>query len=164
MVVGSAATTVEEAIAALSAKIGEKLELRRVQFFDGNVETYLHKRAADLPPAVGVLVEFEGSDQDAAHSVALQIAALKAKYLTRDEVPEDVIANERHIAEETAKAEGKPEAALPKIIEGRVTGFFKDVVLLDQPSVSDNKKTVKALLDEAGVTVTRFARFEVGQA
>ena len=161
---GSAATTVEEAIAALSAKIGEKLELRRVQFFDGNVETYLHKRAADLPPAVGVLVEFEGSDQDAAHSVALQIAALKAKYLTRDEVPEDVIANERHIAEETAKAEGKPEAALPKIIEGRVTGFFKDVVLLDQPSVSDNKKTVKALLDEAGVTVTRFARFEVGQA
>lgn len=156
--------TVEETIAELSAKIGEKLELRRVQFFDGNVETYLHKRAADLPPAVGVLVEFEGGDQDAAHSVALQIAALKAKYLTRDEVPADVVAAEKRVAEETAKAEGKPEAALPKIIEGRVNGFFKDVVLLDQPSVSDNKKTVKALLDEAGVTVTRFARFEVGQA
>lgn len=156
--------TVEETIAELSAKIGEKLELRRVQFFDGNVETYLHKRAADLPPAVGVLVEFEGSDQDAAHAVALQIAALKAKYLTRDEVPADVVAAEKRVAEETAKAEGKPEAALPKIIEGRVNGFFKDVVLLDQPSVSDNKKTVKALLDEAGVTVTRFARFEVGQA
>ena len=156
--------TVEEAIAALSAKIGEKLELRRVQYFDGNVETYLHKRAADLPPAVGVLVEFEGSDNSAAHSVALQIAALKAKYLTRDEVPEDVIANERRIAEETAKAEGKPEAALPKIVEGRLTGFFKDVVLLDQPSVADSKKTVKALLDDAGVTVTRFVRFEVGQA
>ena len=156
--------TVEETIAELSAKIGEKLELRRVQFFDGNVETYLHKRAADLPPAVGVLVEFEGSGQDAAHSVALQIAALKAKYLTRDEVPADVVAAEKRVAEETAKAEGKPEAALPKIIEGRVNGFFKDVVLLDQPSVSDNKKSVKALLDEAGVTVTRFARFEVGQA
>ena len=156
--------TVEETIAELSAKIGEKLELRRVQFFDGNVETYLQKRAADLPPAVGVLVEFEGSGQDAAHSVALQIAALKAKYLTRDEVPADVVAAEKRVAEETAKAEGKPEAALPKIIEGRVNGFFKDVVLLDQPSVSDNKKTVKALLDEAGVTVTRFARFEVGQA
>jgi len=156
--------TVEEAIAALSAKIGEKLELRRVQYYDGNVETYLHKRAADLPPAVGVLVEFEGSDSDAAHSVALQIAALKAKYLTRDEVPADVIANERHVAEETAKAEGKPEAALAKIVEGRLTGFFKDVVLLDQPSVSDSKKSVKALLDEAGVTVTRFVRFEVGQA
>ena len=156
--------TVEETIAELSAKIGEKLELRRVQFFDGNVETYLHKRAADLPPAVGVLVEFEGDDTDAAHSVALQIAALKARYLNRDEVPADVVAAERRVAEETAKAEGKPEQALPKIVEGRLTGFFKDVVLLDQPSVSDNKKTVKALLDEAGITVTRFVRFEVGQA
>jgi elongation factor Ts len=156
--------TVEAAIAELSAKIGEKLELRRVQYFDGKVETYLHKRAADLPPAVGVLVEFEGSDSGAAHSVALQIAALKAKYLSREEVPEDVLANERRIAEETAKAEGKPEQALPKIVEGRLTGFLKDVVLLDQPSVSDSKKTVKSLLDEAGVTVTRFARFEVGQA
>jgi len=160
--------TVEEAIAELSAKIGEKLELRRVQYFDGNVETYLHKRAADLPPAVGVLVEFAGGSDDkgadAAHSVALQIAALKAKYLTREDVPADLVAAEKRVAEETAKSEGKPEAALPKIIEGRVNGFFKDVVLLEQPSVSDNKKTVKALLDEAGVTVTRFTRFEVGQA
>jgi elongation factor Ts len=155
--------TVEQAIADLSAKIGEKLELRRVAFFDGTVETYLHKRAADLPPAVGVLVEYTGSNAEAAHSAALQIAALKARYLTRDEVPEDVVASERRIAEETAKAEGKPEQALPKIIEGRLNGFFKDAVLLEQPSVSDNKKTVKALLDEAGVTVTRFVRFEVGQ-
>ena len=160
----SAAPTVEQTIADLSAKIGEKLELRRAVYFDGTVETYLHKRAADLPPAVGVLVEYTGSDKDAAHAVALQIAALKAKYLTRDEVPEDIVANERRIAEETAKGEGKPEQALPKIIEGRLNGFYKDVVLLDQPSVSDNKKTVKALLDEAGVTVTRFVRFEVGQA
>jgi elongation factor Ts len=155
--------TVEQAIAELSAKIGEKLELRRVQYFDGNVEAYLHKRAADLPPAVGVLVEFTGEDKDAAHAAALQIAALKAKYLTRDDVPADLVETERRVAEETAKAEGKPEQALPKIIEGRLTGFFKDVVLLDQPSVSDSKKTVKALLDEAGVTVTRFVRFEVGQ-
>ena len=155
--------TVEEAIAELSAKIGEKLVLRRAQYFDGNVETYLHKRAADLPPAVGVLVEFTGDGTEAAHAVALQIAALKARYLSRDDVPADLIANERRIAEETAKAEGKPEAALAKIVDGRITGFYKDVVLLDQPSVSDNKKSVKALLDEAGVTVTRFARFEVGQ-
>lgn len=158
-------TTVEQAIADLSAKIGEKLELRRVAFFDGTVETYLHKRAADLPPAVGVLVEYDGGDgKEAAHAVALQIAALKARYLSRDDVPEDVVASERRIAEETAKAEGKPEQALPKIVEGRLNGFFKDSVLLEQPSVSDNKKTVKALLDEAGVTVTRFVRFEVGQA
>jgi len=161
-------TTVEQAIADLSAKIGEKLELRRVQYFDGNVETYLHKRAADLPPAVGVLVEFtggkDGKGTDAAHGVALQVAALKARYLSREEVPEDVVATERRIAEETAKAEGKPEQALPKIVEGRLNGFFKDAVLLEQPSVSDSKKTVKALLDDAGVTVTRFVRFEVGQA
>lgn len=160
--------TVEETIAALSAKIGEKLVLRRVQYFDGDVETYLHKRAADLPPAVGVLVEYESGDaakgRDAAHAVALQIAALKARYLSRTDVPEDLIVNERRIAEETAKAEGKPEAALSKIVDGRITGFYKDVVLLEQPSVSDNKKSVKALLDEAGVTVTRFVRFEVGQA
>ncbi|OBJ87851.1 translation elongation factor Ts [Mycobacterium gordonae] len=160
--------TVEQTIAELSAKIGEKLELRRVQYFDGNVETYLHKRAADLPPAVGVLVEFtggtDGNGADAAHSVALQIAALKARYLSRDDVPEDVVASERRIAEETAKAEGKPEQALPKIVEGRLNGFFKDAVLLEQPSVSDSKKSVKALLDDAGVTVTRFVRFEVGQA
>ena len=155
--------TVEQAIAELSAKIGEKLELRRVQYFDGNVEAYLHKRAADLPPAVGVLVEFTGDDKNAAHSAALQIAALKAKYLTRDDVPADLVETERRVAEETAKAEGKPAQALPKIIEGRLTGFFKDVVLLDQPSVSDSKKPVKALLDEAGVTITRFVRFEVGQ-
>ncbi|MDT5351273.1 MAG: elongation factor Ts [Mycobacterium sp.] len=157
-------TTVEEAIAALSAKIGEKLELRRATFFDGTVETYLHKRAADLPPAVGVLVEYTGAGAEAAHAVALQIAALKARYLSRDDVPADIVASERRIAEETAKAEGKPEQALPKIVEGRLNGFFKDAVLLEQPSVSDNKKTVKALLDEAGVTVTRFVRFEVGQA
>ena len=156
-------TTVEQLVADLSAKIGEKLELRRVAYFDGTVETYLHKRAADLPPAVGVLVEYNGASEEAAHAVALQIAALKAKYLTREDVPADLVANERRIAEETAKEEGKPEAALPKIVEGRVTGFYKDVVLLDQPSVSDNKKTVKALLEAAGVTVTRFVRFEVGQ-
>ena len=166
---GSATTAVEQAIADLSAKIGEKLELRRVAFFDGTVETYLHKRAADLPPAVGVLVEYEaGGDAEsaaaAAHAVALQIAALKARYLSRDHVPEDVLANERRIAEETSRAEGKPEQALPKIVEGRLGGFFKDVVLLEQPSVSDSKKTVKSLLDEAGVSVTRFVRFEIGQA
>jgi len=155
--------TVEQAIADMSAKIGEKLQLRRVAVFGGTVETYLHKRSADLPPAVGVLVEYTGSDPEAAHAVALQIAALKAKYLTRDDVPQDVVANERRIAEETARNEGKPEQALPKIVEGRLNGFFKDVVLLDQPSVSDNKKTVKALLDEADITVSRFARFEVGQ-
>jgi elongation factor Ts len=160
-------STVDDTVQAMAAKIGEKLELRRVVAFDGQVATYLHKRASDLPPAVGVLVEYSGEGDaaaDAARGVGMQVAALKAKYLTRDEVPADVVENERRIAEQTAREEGKPDAALPKITEGRVNGFFKDVVLLEQSSVTDSKKTVKNLLDEAGVTVTRFARFEVGQA
>ncbi|GAB89326.1 translation elongation factor Ts [Gordonia rhizosphera] len=160
-------STVADAVQALSAKIGEKLELRRVAAYDGPVAVYLHKRASDLPPAVGVLVSYTGEGDEAAEAArgaAMQVAALKARYATRDEVPADVVDNERRIAEETAKAEGKPEKALPKIVEGRVNGFYKDVVLLDQPSVQDSKKTVKALLDEAGVTVNGFARFEVGQS
>jgi elongation factor Ts len=92
----------------------------------------------------------------------MQIAAMRPQYLSRDEVPADVVAKEREIAEATAREEGKPEQALPKIIEGRVNSYFKEVALLDQPSVTDNKKSVKAVLDEAGVTVKRFARFEVG--
>ena len=158
-----AGKTVGEAVQELAARIGEKLVLRRVVAFDGTVETYLHRRGAGLPPAVGVLVEYTGGSSEAARAAALQIAALKPKYLTRDEVPADLVANERRIAEETARAEGKPEQALPKIIEGKVNAYYKDTVLLEQPSVTDNKKSVKQLLDAAGVTVTRFARFEVGQ-
>ncbi|ATQ27483.1 elongation factor Ts [Rhodococcus ruber Chol-4] len=157
--------TVDTLVQELSAKIGEKLELRRLAVFDGPVAVYLHKRASDLPPAVGVLVEYSGEGDaaaEAARAAAMQVAALKAKYLSRDEVPADTVENERRIAEETAKNEGKPEAALPKIVEGRLNGFFKDVVLLEQASVTDSKKTVKALLDDAGATVSRFVRFEVG--
>ncbi len=156
--------TVDASLQELSAKIGEKLELRRVVVFDGTVSTYLHRRASDLPPAVGVLVEYTGDNSDAARAAAMQVAAMKPKFVTRDEVPADLVASERRIAEETAREEGKPEQALPKIIDGRLNGFFKDVVLLEQSSVQESKKTVKALLDEAGVTVTRFARFEVGQS
>ncbi|GAB18538.1 elongation factor Ts [Gordonia effusa NBRC 100432] len=159
--------TVADAIAALSAKIGEKLELRRVAYFDGPVAIYLHKRASDLPPGVGVLVQYTGEGDaaaEAARNAAQQVAALKAKYASRDDVPAEIVEDERRIAEQTAREEGKPEQALPKIVEGRLTGFFKDVVLVDQPFVKDSKKTVKAILDEAGATVKAFARFEVGQS
>lgn len=156
--------TVSEAISEFSARIGEKLALRRVAVFDGKVTSYLHRRSADLPPAVGVLVEFTGDDVEAARSAAMQVAALKAKYASRDEVPEDLVANERRIAEESARAEGKPEQAITKIVEGKVNAYFKDAVLPEQPSVQDSKKTVGALLSEAGVAVTRFVRFEVGQS
>ena len=154
--------TVAETISALAAVIGEKIELGRVASFDGQVATYMHRRASDLPPAVGVLVEFDGDNSDVARGAAMQIAAMRPRYVTRDEVPADIVAKEREIAEATAREEGKPEQALPKIIEGRVNGFFKEVVLLEQASVQDNKKTVKAVLDEAGVTLKRFAHIEIG--
>ncbi|RJK98275.1 translation elongation factor Ts [Vallicoccus soli] len=159
--------TVEESISAASAVIGEKLELRRVALLGGEgkqVAAYMHKRSSDLPAQVGVLVEFEGGDAEAARGAAMQVAAMRPQFTTRDEVPAETVENERRIAEATAREEGKPEQALPKIVEGRVNGFFKDVVLLEQASVQDSKKTVKAVLDAAGVSVSRFARFEVGQA
>jgi len=122
----------------------------------------MHKRASDLPAQVGVLVEFQGDDIEAARGAAMQIAAMRPQYVSRDEVPAEIVDTERRIAEATAREEGKPEAALPKIIEGRVNGYYKDTVLLEQPAVQDLKKTVKAVLDAAGITVSRFARFEVG--
>ncbi|WP_295659443.1 translation elongation factor Ts [uncultured Nocardioides sp.] len=153
--------TVGEVVESLAISIGEKIELGQYVHFEGDVVAYMHKRAADLPPAVGVLVEYSG-DADAARGAAMQVAAMRPQFLTRDEVPADVVAKERQIAEATSREEGKPEQAIAKITEGRLNGFFKDVVLLEQPSVTESKKTVKAVLDEAGTTITRFARFEVG--
>ena len=155
-------STVGEVVEGLAVRIGEKIELGRVAVFEGSAVSYMHRRASDLPPTVGVLVEYDGDNEAAARSAAMQVAAMRPQYVSREEVPEDVVAKEREIAEATAREEGKPEQALPKIIEGRLNGFFKDVVLLDQPSVQDSKKNVKAVLDEAGVTLKRFARFEVG--
>ena len=153
--------TVGQVVDGLAISIGEKIELGQYVHFDGPVVAYMHKRAADLPPAVGVLVSYDG-DADAARAAAMQIAAMRPQYLTREEVPAEVVAHERDIAEKTSREEGKPEQAIAKITEGRVNGFFKDVVLLEQPSVTENKKSVKAVMDEAGTTLKRFARFEVG--
>ncbi|RNE49408.1 translation elongation factor Ts [Corynebacterium alimapuense] len=160
----SAADVLQE----LSAKIGEKLELRRAVTVEGDkVAVYLHHRSADLPPSVGVIVAYTGEGEEAeaaAKNAAMQVAALKAGYLTREDVPAEVVEKERSIAEQITREEGKPEKAIPKIIEGRLGGFYKDVVLLEQASVADSKKNVKQIMDEAGVTLTAFARFEVGQA
>jgi elongation factor Ts len=153
--------TVAEVVENLAITIGEKIELGRVAYFDGPVVAYMHKRAADLPPAIGVLVEYDGN-QAGADGAAKQIAAMRPQYLSRDEVPADIVAKEREIAEATSREEGKPEQAIAKITEGRLNGFFKDVALLEQPSVTEHKKSVQAVLDEAGTTVKRFARFEVG--
>jgi elongation factor Ts len=147
------------------AMMGEKIEVRRVTTFEGAyVGLYLHKTNPDLPPQLGVLVELTGEGGTVAKDVAQHIAAFAPTYVSRAEVPEDVVAKEREIAEATAKEEGKPEAALPKIVEGRVNGFFKDSVLLEQAFAKDNKKTVAKVLEEAGVQLTGFARFKVGQA
>lgn len=157
--------SVGEAITAAAATIGEKLELGRVARLDGPTASYLHRRSSDLPAQVGVLVAYTGEGADAAQAArgaAMQIAAMRPAYVSREDVPADVVEGERRIAESTAREEGKPEQALPRIIEGRLAGFFKEMVLLDQPAVQDGKRTVKQLLDEAGATVTGFVRFEVG--
>lgn len=154
--------TVGDVVEGLAVTIGEKIELGQVAYFDGQTVAYMHKRAADLPPAVGVLVEYDGSDAEAARGVAMQIAAMRPQYLSRDEVPADIVEKERSIAEATSREEGKPEQAIAKITEGRLNGFFKEVALLDQPSVTDSKKSVQQVLNDAGITIKRFARFEVG--
>lgn len=154
--------SVAEAVNELSVKIGEKLELAAAASFDGNAVVYLHRRSADLPPQVGVMVEHDGGDEDFVRGIAMQIAAMSPAYVTRDEVPAEVLDNERKIAELTAKEEGKPEAIIPRIVEGRLGGFYKEVCLVEQASVSDDKKTVGQLLKENGVEVKRFVRFSAG--
>ena len=156
--------TAGEALDALAAVIGEKLAIGRVAVFEGATAAYLHRKATDLPPQVGVLVAYTGGDGEAAKAAAMQVAAMRPQYVSRDDVPAEVVESERRIAEETARNEGKPEQALARIVEGRVNGFFKDAVLVEQPSVHDQNKSVGQALSEAGTQVTRFARFEVGQA
>jgi elongation factor Ts len=152
--------TVGEAVEELAVKIGEKLEVANAAYFDGRTAAYLHRRASDLPPQVGVLVEYEGEDEATARIVAMQIAAMRPTYLSREDVPADLVEDQRRIAEASAKEEGKPAQAVPKIVEGKVNAFFKDVALLDQLSVTDNKTPVGKQLAAAGVTVKRFVRFE----
>jgi elongation factor Ts len=145
-----------------NAAIGEKIEVRRVVRLEApHVASYLHRTNPDLPPQVGVLFATDARS-DVARDVAMHIAAIPPKYLTRDEVPEDVVANERRVAEATAREEGKPEGALPRIVDGRVNGYFKENVLLEQKFAKDQGKTVQKVLDEAGVKAAGFARFRVG--
>ena len=157
-------STVKAAIDEANVALGEKLEIRRFARFESeHTASYLHKTSPDLPPTVGVLVELSGPSE-VGRDIALHIASMAPKFVNRDEVPAEVVESERRLAEQIAREEGKPEQALPKIVEGRVNGFFKDFTLVEQAFVKDNKKTIAKVLEEAGVTVTRFARFKVGQA
>ena len=155
--------TVQELVDEANATIGEKIEIKRVaRVVAPTVVAYLHKTSPDLPAQIGVLFGSEGGDEATGRDVAMHIAAFAPTVLTRDEIDPAVVEHERKVAEETAKEEGKPEAALPKIIEGRVNGFFKESVLLEQAFAKDAKKTVQKVLDEAGAKATSFARFRVG--
>ncbi|MBX6370886.1 MAG: elongation factor Ts [Acidothermus sp.] len=157
--------TVRELIEENSAALGEKIELGRLARFTGaGLVSYLHKTSPDLPPQIGVLVELSAPQPEVGKDVAQHIAAFAPAYLTRDDVPAEVVESERRIAEATAREEGKPEQAIPKIVEGRVNAFYKDTVLCEQAFAKDPKKSVQQVLDEAGVRVVRFARFRVGQA
>ncbi|MDR1633474.1 MAG: translation elongation factor Ts [Bifidobacteriaceae bacterium] len=167
LVLGSPLTstkgTVQDAIDAVSATLGERIQLRRVGVVSGeHVEFYLHRTNKDLPPQVGVLVATDAKGAPVAHDVALHIAAYSPTYLNRDSVPDEVVASERRIAEETAIAEGKNEKAIPRIVEGRLNGFFKENVLLDQAFAKDPKTTVGKVVAQAGGVVTGFVRFRVG--
>ncbi|MEU3605867.1 translation elongation factor Ts [Streptomyces sp. NPDC035033] len=155
--------TVQAFVDEANANLGEKIVLDRfAAYADGYVSAYMHRTMPDLPPQIGVLVEFDKENAEVAKGVAQHIAAFAPKYLTREDVPAEVVESERRIAEETTRAEGKPEAAIAKIVEGRVNGFFKDATLLGQPYALDNKKSVQQVLNEAGVTLKRFTRIKVG--
>jgi elongation factor Ts len=157
--------TTQELIEEAGAALKEKLELGRYARFDGGyVASYLHKSDPALPPTLGVLVRLDEAGAGIAQDVAHQVAAMRPQYVTRDQVPDDVLANERRIAEQVTREEGKPEQAIPKIVEGRLNAFLKDIVLVDQASVRDQKKSVKQLLAEQGASVLEFARFQIGQA
>ncbi|WP_284303923.1 translation elongation factor Ts [Mobilicoccus caccae] len=155
--------SVKELLDEANAGIGEKIEVRRVARVEGpKVVSYLHKTSPDLPAQIGVLFAYDGDDDTVARDVAMHVAAFSPTVLTREEVSEEMVANERRIAEETAREEGKPEQALPKIVEGRVNGFFAENVLLEQKFAKDQKKQVKAVLSDAGVEAKGYARVRVG--
>ena len=155
--------TVQAYVDEANANLGEKIVLDRFAQFTGDfVSVYMHRTMPDLPPQIGVMVELDKADAELAKGIAQHIAAFAPKYLSREDVPAEVVEAERRVAEETTRAEGKPEAALPKIVEGRVNGFFKEATLLGQPYALDNKKSVQKVLDEAGVTLKRFSRIKVG--
>jgi len=157
--------TVQQLIEEAGSSLKEKLELGRFARLEGGyVDRYLHRTDAALPPTIGVLVQLDKENAEVARDLAQQIAAARPAYLTREDVPADVVERERRIAEQITRDEGKPEQAIPKIVEGRLGAFFKDVVLVEQPFVKENKITVKQVLAQNNLTVTGFARFQVGQA
>jgi elongation factor Ts len=147
---------------ALRISKKENIEIGRVERFEaaeGNVlDSYLHVQEGRGVNAV--LVELAGGNRELAHQIAVHIAFAKPPYLTRDEVPADAVERERANLEGITIAEGKPEQAIPKIVEGRLNAWFKDQVLLEQPYVKDDKQTISQLLGDA--TLVRFVQVYIG--
>lgn len=156
--------TVKDTVDAVASIIGEKLDVANVCQIEGDVvDVYLHRSSPDLPPTVGVMVATDSKAKEVAHDVAMHIAAYSPAYLNRDEIPAADIEKERETLTEATKAEGKPEAALAKIVEGRMNGFYKENVLLDQPYAKDPKTTVGKIVAATGGKVTAFARLQAGE-
>ncbi|GAA4595312.1 translation elongation factor Ts [Planotetraspora phitsanulokensis] len=157
--------SVKEHLDEANAALGEKIEIRRFSVLEGGfITSYMHKTDPQLPPAVGVLVQLDQDNAAVAKDIAQHAAAMAPKYLSPAEVPADVVEKERSLFEQMTREEGKPEAAVAKIADGRLNGWFKDFTLLEQTFVKDNKKTVAKVAAEAGVKVLAFTRFKVGQA
>ncbi|MGE3191906.1 MAG: translation elongation factor Ts [Microbacteriaceae bacterium] len=163
LAVKTGSTTVGQLIEDTAATIGEKVVLRRIVRLAGDkFEIYLHRTSQDLPPQIGVVVSYTGDDAETARSIAQHISFADPQYLSREDVPAADVENERRIVEQISREEGKPEAALPKIVEGRVGAFFKQVALLEQDYARDNKLTIQNVLKDAGLGINGFARFKVG--
>ncbi|KAB1642660.1 translation elongation factor Ts [Gulosibacter chungangensis] len=155
--------TVAELIDGVAAVIGEKFELRNVRSVKGEkFDIYMHLTSKDLPPQVGVVVGYEGDDEETAHGIAQHIAFANPSVLNREDVSEEDIARERKVVEDLTRAEGKPEAALPKIVEGRLGAYFKQIVLNEQEYARDPKFNVAQVAENAGIKVVDFARLKVG--
>jgi elongation factor Ts len=165
-------STIDDAITQLSGKLGEKIQLGRVVRFesaDGLIDGYKHIQ--NERGVIGVLVELGGVDgndarvKEVAHDVALHIANSAPRYTRRDDVPPEEVDRERAVLEAQTRQEGKPEQALAKIVDGKLNGFFKTVVLEEQPFVKDPKTTVAALVASLGpdATIRRFARVKIGE-
>ena len=157
-----AASKKAEAIDDMKVLLKENIELGQIVRFeagDGNViDSYIHRQ--DGRGVLGVIVELQGGTVELAHDIAVHVAFSKPKYLTNDEVPAAEVEAERETLTSITKAEGKPEAALGKIVEGRLGAWFKDQVLIDQPYVKDDKQTIAQLL--GGASIVRFAQVSIG--
>ena len=158
-------TTVKEAVEEAAALFGEHVKVG--QF----AKVYAHKKSAEMPPSIVAMIATDEAGAAVAHEAALQISAMGAQWLTREDVPADVLESERRVATEKTteelKSKGKPEAVIekiaPKIVEGRLGAFYKETVLLEQAYVKDPSKTVGDLFKEVGGTALSFARVEVGK-